>query len=882
MRTPRLAGLVVRAFVPDPHREFLLGDLDEQYAARAIARGRFAAWRRYWIQTIGLVWHARSLRPRGTPSDAVAGRGGIKMGNFWRDVKLGLRTAWRSPGYSLIAIVTLALAIGANTLLFSIANPLIIRGLPLKDPSTLGWIWEDNPATGDIRGNASMADFLEWRAATKTFTALGGRELRGGTVTGVGEGRDAEHVEVARVTANLCDLYGLRPQAGRLFQAGDDEPGRPLVGVLSYSYWQKTFQGRQDVFGRTIFLDGQPVTIVGAMSPELEVYGYASVNLWVPLPLDAAAPRNQRTVRVDGRLAPGATLAAADAEIKALAAAQAREHPDTNLNLTPRVVSTHTAMTGPDTWVLLGLLAVVVAFVLLIACANLANLVLARVVRHRHDFAVRQALGASRMQLVRPLLTESLLLGVIGGAAGLGVAHAGLRLINATAHDALLQQIAIDSNVLIFTALLSVVTPLLFSLGPALGAGRGATAETLRDSRSSGGRRASRRRNVLVAAQVALALSLLVLSGLVLRTVMNYQHADIGFDLRHELTFRVEPPASKYPDDPARARFVRDVTRELGALPGASSAAVVSHLPVFDADVVETMSGTVHDSPTKEKQPWTTWFAATPDFFRTVDIRLLAGRLIEPSDLAGSEPVAVVNQMAAEEHLGGVAAAIGRTVRLSGRGAVERPVKIVGVVSNTRDAQVTRTSPQVFVPFDQWPTEAMVVLVRSDAPAQRSADARAAMRRVDADVAISTPKTMADLVEENTGDNWIVNGMFVGFALLALVLAAAGLYGVISYSIGQRQREIGVRLALGAAPGTIRRMVRVEGLRVTGFGIFAGLVLAVLLAQASASVLYGVSPYDPATFGGVTALIMMVSVLAVWSPAARAMRIDPVKTLRAD
>ena len=800
------------------------------------------------------------------------------MGSFWRDVRLGLRTAWHSPGYSAIAIVTLALAIGANTLLFSIANPLIIRGLPVKDPGTLGWVWEDNPASGDLRGPASIADFLEWRAGTKTFSALAARDLRDATLSGLG---DAQHVQIARVTANLCDMWGLTPVTGRLFQPGEDAPGTPLVGVLSYSYWQKTFQGRDDAIGRTLSLDGTPMTIVGVMSPEIEIYAQ-QINLWVPLPLDATVPRNQRTLRVVGRLAPGATLSAADAEFKAMVASQAREHPDTNLNLTPRVVSTHTAMTGPDTWVLLGLLAVVVAFVLLIACANLANLVLARVVRHRHDFAVRQALGASRLQLIRPLVTESLLLGLVGGVAGLGLAHAGLRLINATAHDTLLQQISIDSNVLIFTALLSVLTPLMFSLGPALGAGRGTTAETLRDSRSTGGRKAGRRRNVLVAAQVALALSLLVLSGLVLRTVMNYQHADIGYDTRHELTFRLHPPVNRYPDDSSRARFVQSLTREVGAIPGANAVAVVSHLPVFDGDVVQTMTGTVHDAPGTDKQPWATWFAATPDFFKAVDIRLLAGRGIETSDVAAGEPVAVVNQMAAEEHLGGVTGALGRTIRLKGRGAVDRPVKIVGVVSNTRDAQVTRTSPAVFVPFDQWPTEAMVVVIRSDSPAQRATDVRAAMRRVDADVAISTPQTITELVEENTGDNWIVNGMFLGFALLALALAAAGLYGVISYSIGQRQREIGVRLALGAAPSTIRRMVLLEGFKVTIIGVLIGLVLAVGLALASASVLYGVSPYDPLTFGGVTLLIVLVSLFAVWSPAAKAMRVDPVKTLRAE
>ncbi|HKW00167.1 MAG TPA: ADOP family duplicated permease [Vicinamibacterales bacterium] len=878
MHPPRVAGLVVRAAVPEPHREFLLGDLDEQFEIDARRRGRFKASRQYWMQAFGMIWHGRSLHRRRAASGPAGSGGRFDMGSFWRDVRLGLRTAWHSPGYSAIAILTLALAIGANTLLFSIANPLIIRGLPVKDPATLGWIWENNPASGDVRGAVSIADLLEWRAGTKTFSAIGARDIRDATLTGLG---DAQHVQIARSTANLCDIWGLKPVIGRLFQPGEDTPGAPIVAVLSYAYWQKNFQGRDDALGRTFSLDGTPMTIVGVMTPDFDIYA-REVDMWVPLPLDATLPRNQRTLRPVGRLAPGATLAAADAEIKAMAAAQAKDHPDTNLNLTPRVVSTHTAITGPDTWVLLGLLAVVVAFVLLIACANLANLVLARIVRHRHDFAVRQALGASRLQLIRPLLTESLLLGLIGGFAGLGLAHAGLRLINATAHDALLQQISIDGNVLIFTAVLSVLTPLLFSLWPALGAGRSGTAETLRDARSTGGRKASRRRNVLVAAQVALALSLLVLSGLVLRTVMNFQHADLGYDTRHELTFRLHPPVNRYPDDASRARFVQELTREVGAIPGATAVGVVSHLPVFDGDIVQTLSGTVHDAPGTDKQPWTTWFATTPDFFKATGIKLLAGRGLETTDLAASEPVAVVNQMAAEEHLGGVTGALGRTIRLKGRGAVDRPVKIVGVVANTRDAQVTRTSPAVFVAFDQWPTEAMTVVVRSDAPAERAADVRAAMRRVDANVAISTPKTITDLVEENTGDNWIINGMFLGFALLALALAAAGLYGVISYSIGQRQREFGVRLALGAAPSTIARMVLVEGFKVTGIGVVLGLVLAVALAQGSASVLYGVSPSDPATFGGVTLLIVLVSLFAVWSPAVRAMRLDPVKTLRAE
>jgi predicted permease len=876
MSSPRLARLVVKAFVPDPEREFVLGDLDEQFAGRMNSGWLRARWS-YWRQVAGIVWHRQAARPDSLLDQQP--RRQVDMSRLWQDIRLGVRTARRSPGYSAVTIATLALAIGANTLLFSIANPLLIRGLPVKDAGTLGWIWQENPVSGVTRAGVSMPDFLEWRASTRSFTSLAARELRGATLSGHG---DAERVQLVRATADLCELWGLRPAAGRLFQPGEDTPGRPLSAVLSHGYWRRAFREDPAAIGSTIWIDGAPATIVGIMDPEIETYGYAKVDLWVPLPLDAAVARDQRTLRVVGRLAPGATIESANAEIRALAAVQAREHPDTNEHWVPRVVSTRTSMTGPDTWVLLALLGVVVVFVLLIACANLANLVLARVVRRRHDFAVRQALGASRIQLVRPLLIESLLLGIVGGLFGLALAQAGLRVINATAFDTLLQQIGIDGTVLMFTAALSLLTPFLFSLLPALGAGRTSTVEVLRDARSTGGRRASRRRNVLVAAQVALALSLLVVSGLVLRTVMNFQKLDIGLQVSRILTFRIEPPVDRYATEAARARLTRDAIARLSTIPGAEAAAAVSHLPVFDGDVVHTLTGTAHDGTTPDDHPWASWFAATPDFFRAAGIPLVAGRAFSDADASSTQPVAVINRLGAERYFDGVSQALGRTVRLTGTGAVARPVTIVGVVADTRDSQVTRTSPQIYVPFDQWTPSSMVVLIRSGAPADRAADARAAVRAVDAGVAISTPKTMATLVEENTGDNAIVNGMFLGFALLALLLAGGGLYGVVSYSIGQRQREIGVRLALGASPATIRRMVLVEGMKTTGAGVLAGVVLAAVLAQASASLLFGVSPRDPMTFVGVVLLVVAVALLASWSPAARAMRIDPVTTLRAD
>jgi putative ABC transport system permease protein len=876
---PRLARFLASLAVPDPHSEFVIGDLDEQFARAVTTRGRAAARRAYWRQALCAAWHTAPLRSSRANVRAPRNERRLDMSNLWRDLRLGLRTALGSPGYSAIAIFTLALAIGANTLLFSIANPLIIRGVPLRDPGTLGWIFENNQPSGVIRGGASMADFLEWRSSATSFTHLAAREFRGATLTGHG---DAERIQIARVTADLCDIWGLHPAVGRLFRPGEDAPGSAAVGVLSFHYWKGPFAGDPAVLGRVVSIDGTPTTIVGVMESEIEVYGYATTDVWVPLPLDPAIARDQRGLRVVGRLAPSATVASAGAEVGALSAAQARAHPETNANWQATVVSTHTAITGPDTWVLLGLLGVVVLFVLLIACANLANLVLARVLRRRLDFAVRLALGASRLQLVRPLLAESLLLGLAGGVGGLAVAYAGLRAINATAHDTLLQQIGIDINVLMFAGALSLVTPVLFSLWPALGAGRAATAETLRDARSSGGRPARRRRHVLVGAEVALALSLLVVSGLVLRTMMNFQHVDIGLDIAHVLTFRVEPPADRYPDDPARAKFVRDLVTRLGTMPGATGAAVVSHLPVFDAETIRTMTGTHHDGTRDDDRPFASWFAATPDFFRVAGIRLLAGRALEASDLAGTQPVAVFGRLAAEKYFDRIEDAIGRTVLLKGRGAVDRPVTIVGVVTDTKDSQVTRTSPQIYVAFDQWPVEALTVLVRSAAPADRIQDVRAAVKQVDPNVAVAEPRTLAALVEDNTADNAIVNGLFAGFAGLALVLAAAGLYGVISQSVGQRQREIGVRIALGAAPASIRWMVVAESLRVTGAGMIAGLLLAAALSHAASSVLYGVSASDPLTFGAVVVIVLVVSVAAVWGPASRAMRVDPARTLRAD
>jgi putative ABC transport system permease protein len=887
MHPPRLAQFLVSVLVAEPEREFLLGDLAEQFAA-VRSEGRLVAWRWYWSQVFRSTWHVRQValwRKTATRARRATsgGRRGIDMATMFREFKLAVRTALKTPGYSAIAVLTLALAIGANTLLFSIASFLLIRPLPIKDAGRLGWVWQINGPSGVDRGPTSVADLLDLRARAKSFTILGGMEQNAGTLTGHG---DAQHVTLARVTANFGDIWGLHAANGRLFLPGDDRLGHELSGVLAYHFWQKNFGADAGVVGKTFFLDGRPITIVGVMEPEIELGTLQNYDMWVPLPLDASLPRDQRTVRLTGHLAPGVTLQAADAEIHGLALQLAAAYPATNLNWDAHVVATRQALVGTNTFALLALLTVIVVFVLLIACANLANLVLARVVARRHDFAVRVALGASRLEVVRPLLLENLLLGLVGGLGGLAIAEAGLRMIHATVTDAdpFLRQVVIDGYVLAFTVALAVLTPLVFSLWPAISAGRVASAETLRAARSSGGPRTRWQRNVLVGSQVALALSLLVVAGLVLQTIQKLHEIHIGLDINRILSFRVTLPPDQYRDASAWGQFARRAVQELGAVPGVEAAGVASGMPVFDPESVRSLTGTLHDGMKDTDRPWATCFEGSPDFFRAVGIGLLAGRTFDASDAASGQPVAVVSRMTAERYFDSVAGALGRTVSMHARGAADASVRVVGVVADTKNSEATKTSPQIWVPFDQQPLQSMTFVIRSESPGARALDVQAVMRRLNPAVAISEPVTMAKQVQDALASDSILTGLFAGFAMLALALAAAGLYGVISYSVGQRQREIGIRLALGAAPARIGRLVLTEGLKVTGCGIVVGLGLAALLAHGTASSLdlQGISPNDPKTFGAVIALLLVVAIVAIWGPARRAMRVDPVTTLRAD
>jgi predicted permease len=868
---------MVRIAVPASLREFVLGDLDERFTDTARHTNVREARRQYWRQTRGLLRCAPSMRRH--RASTVARSKGVDMTRIWHEWRLAARTLARSPGYALVTAVTLALAIGANTLLFSIANPLILRELPIKDADGLGWIGLSSAEREIERGGASLPEFLEWRQGLTSFTELAAYEFGGGTLVGHG---DARRIQTARVTTNLPSVWGLTPLRGRLFQPGEDEPGRPIVGILSHRYWREAFGGDPSVVGRELSLDGRPLAIVGIMEPAIELGNLALIDVWVPLPLTPTASRDRRSLRVCGRLEPGRTVEDADAELQTVFAAQSREHPRVNAGWRARVRDTQAALAADDTWVLLGLLTVVVVFVLLIACANLANLVMARLASRHHERLVRRALGASRWQLVHPVLAESLLLGLIGGAGAMAIAEGGLRLVRAASTDPFLRQIAIDGNVLIFVALLSGLTPLAFALYPALTTGGDPGAGQLQGHRATGTRAAARRRRVLIGAQVALALSLLVLSALVTQSLMYLRRLEPGFDARALLTYRFDLPDRRYPDATSRTAFVDRLLVQLAAMPGATGAAAGSHLPVIEGDSARSLSGTLRDGLSDEQRPWASWFAVTAGFFEAAGIEVLAGRAIDARDVDGAETAAVLNQLAAERYFESVPNAVGRRIVIHDAELGERPATIVGVVASTRDAQLTRTSPQIYVPFHQWPRTSIRAIVRAADPAARAADAQAVMRALDPDVAVADLKTVSAIMDEELASTTVVNGLFVSFAVLALLLAAGGLFGVISYSVAQRRREIGVRLALGASPRAVARMIVREGLGVTLAGAAVGLLLALILGRLSSRVLFGIEANDPPTFGAVVGIIVAVALLATWAPAVRAMRVDPARTLRAE
>ncbi len=801
------------------------------------------------------------------------------MRELLQDVRYGARLLVRQPGFTTVVGLTLALAIGANTVIFSIVSFMLLRPLPFKERDGLAAVYAVDPQRNNDRARTSMPDFLEWRAEARSFEALAAWRGDTYTLTGIEE---PLRLQAQSVTADLFDVWRLDMALGRSFRAGEDQPGADPVMIVGYGFWQRHFAADPDVVGRTMALNGRAHTIVGVMTPEMELGNLSLVDVWTPLTLDPDAARDERQLQVFGRLKPGATVEQASAEMATIAKRQQQVYPVTNEGWGARAVPLLEAMTGPNSWIVLTMLGVVVSLVLLIACANVANLMLARAVARRKELAVRAAIGAGRLRLVRQLVTESALLGLLGGVLGLLLAWGGLAVMAALAYEPFFRQIEIDYRVLTFVAVLALLTPLLFSFLPALHAARADLNEALNEGagRTSGGVRGRRGRNALIVAQLSLAAALLILSTLIIRTAIAEARLDLGFDPANVLTLQIELQGPRYPGDDEVRRFYDAALTRLARLPGVADAAVTSSLPVLGGLGQTAFGIEGRPAPTPADRPWALRATVSPGYFETFDIPMVRGRGFTSADGPEAPGVVLVSAEAVRRYWRDEDP-IGRRIRL---GDGEQPwLEIVGVVGDVYNRQQLEEGfdPQLYVPVAQHPQRAMAFAARTTTdPAGLAAAVRREIHAEDPDQALFDVQSMAQAFHEQLASDRLIFGMFATFALVALLLAAAGLYGVMSYSVAQRAQEFGVRLALGARGSDVVRLVVRQGLVLVVVGTAIGLLGGFALANAIASILFGVGPADPLTYGGVAALLATVAFLASYVPARRAVALDPIRTLR--
>lgn len=796
-----------------------------------------------------------------------------------QDVRLALRSFRRAPGVAALVVATLGLGLGATTVIFGLLNAAVLRPLPWPDPDALVEVMETTPEGAPF--SASQPNFLDYRnRATASLAALGGYVRTSPTLTGAGG--DPERVTGLRASRDLVTVLGGRTALGRAFTADEDRPGGDTrVVTLSHGLWQRRFGGDSAVVGRRILLDGEAHLVTGVFEAG---FGFEDADLWVPLAADPASDRLDHWLTMIGRLAPDATPARAEAELEAIARSLAEAEP-AMAGWGVDVVGLHEQLVGPAFRRASLVLAIAVGLLLLMACANAANLLLARALARRADLGLRAALGAGRGRLVRQLLTESVLLAgggaVLGGSAAIWV----LGLIRAAAPAAVprVQDATVDVRVVAFATAATLATALLAGLFPALQAARTDPAAQLADSGRAGTSRRQRRlRDALVVAQVAVALVLMVGAGLLTRSFVRLQAVDPGFRAEGILRTDLRLPSARYsPADGARFFGYRDILRSVQAVPGVTGAALAFVDPFGGRNLV-------NDITPADRAPETSaagfmqagWRPVSPEYFDVLGIPLLRGRGFTAEDRYGMPPTVILTQSLAERLWPGEDP-IGKG--LFWGGTEGEPRRVVGVVGDIRDVALDEDPrPLIFLSYQQVTLGSMVLLARTDgATSGIAAAVREAIWRVDRDLPVDLRPLARNRADVTAGPrfNTLVLGLF---AALSLALAAIGLYGLLGFTVVSRTREFGVRRALGALPGAISRMVILRGLGLTGVGIAIGLVAAVALARVMESLLFRTPGIDPVTFLAAPAVFAAASLLASWLPARRALAVDPVRSLRGD
>ena len=805
------------------------------------------------------------------------------MNTLLQDLKYGLRMLARSPGFTVVAVLTLALGIGANTAIFSVVNIVLLRPLPYRDADKLVTVWGYNRARGFNTDQVSPLDFADWRSQNRVFEGMAASTEATYTLTGIGE---PALIIAYSFSADYFHVLGVAPLVGRTFLPEEEKPGKNHVAVLSYSLWQSRFGRDRDLAGKSITLDGAPYTVVGIMPPGFEYP--PSTQLWTPLtPLpEAANDRAYRYLRVMARLKPGVTLQQAQLEMNTIARRLASAYPKTNKDEDATNIITLQQMISGDIRPALLVLLCAVGFVLLIACANVANLLLARAARRQKEVAVRAALGASRSRLVRQFLTESVLLGLAGGAFGLALASWCMGALVAMFPPTIfnlsiphVEKISIDGWVLSFAVAVSLLTGVIFGLVPALQAGRADMNESLKESgrRLAGSVPSRRFRGSLVIAEVALSSILLTAAGLALKSFVHLLGGDPGFNPEHVLTLRVLLPQYKYKTDAQQIAFSNRALDQIRSLPGVQAAGTVTFLPLSGWWGGRTVSLEGSSTP-EDQRPMAVWSSVTPGYFPALGIPLLKGRFLTDRDDQGAPQVAIISKTLARQLTPNVDP-VGERINVQG---VKGVVEVVGVVDDVHQRGMTsQMTSEIYLPFSQAPMWIICFAVRTASdPAGLAKAVQRAIWAVDKDQSIGYVMPMDQLASESLAPQRVVTLLLGVFAGVALILAAVGIYGVIAYSAGQRTHEIGIRMALGARRADLLRLVVGQGMLLTLVGVGAGLIAAFGLTRLMSSMLYGVRPTDLATFAVVSLVLAGVAMLASYIPARRAATVDPMVALR--
>jgi putative ABC transport system permease protein len=795
-----------------------------------------------------------------------------------QDLKYALRVLLKARGLTLVALTTLALGIGVNTAIFSVIDGILLRPLPYADPDRLVMVWQDLRARGGPATEwTGPSQQFDWKADTEVFENLA--SVRGWNISLAG-GDMPESLLGEQTTYEYFDVLGVRPELGRGFQDADDVPGAARVVVLSHGVWIRRFGGDPGVVGRAVPINGESHEIIGVMPAGFRPVLATSAAMWRPMRMNRVNPsRNSAINHTVGRLKTGVSLDQARAGLAMLAHDLSQAHPDSDANGINPVPLQAQQTSGMRTPLLL--LQAAVGFVLLIACVNVANLLLSRASGRAREIAVRRALGADRARIVRQLLTESVVLAAAGGALGVLLGVWGVSALRslAPAGTPRIEEVGVDARVLAFAAILSLATGVLFGLVPAAHAARdrvtGALKQGARGQIGDGGARV---RRTLIVAELALALVLLAGGGLLLRTFLALERADLGFTPDRLLTGFVLPPGASYKTDAARLAFYDAIVSKTATLPGVTQAALSTVIPLNgDSDENLTIEG--RPAPARSADALTTWYrVVTANYFSTLQIPLKRGRLFVDRE---SAPVVVINETMARRHWPGEDP-IGRRIRLGGDR--EPWATIVGIVGDVRmRGPREATQVETYVPYWQAPEAGINVVLKTAGDPQALAEAlRRAVKEVDPAIAVAGIATMDTIVADSIGSSRFVATLVGMFAVLALVLAAVGIYGVMSYAVSQRTQEIGVRLALGAAERQIFVLVVGESLRLAAIGLAIGLAGAIAAGRAMHGLLYGVGATDAGTFAATAAILVAVAFGAAWVPARRAMRVEPMSALRAD